>query len=128
MLRNWHRLHFLAVGAFCLQGCHEPTAPHVSLPAVADTLFGASGTLWFVVDTLGGGLARATVDQDRVYFGRGDLKLVGEIIARDRYTGALRWHQPFNTAWNTALAGNAVAAAWGYLGIFDRPHGAVVRQ
>jgi outer membrane protein assembly factor BamB len=125
---NRRGLRFLALGAFCLEACHEPTAPDRSLPAVADTVFGAGATLWFVVDTLGGGLARGTVDQDRVYFGRGDFKLAGELIARDRSTGALRWHQPFNIAWNTALAGNGVAAASGSLGIFDRATGALVRQ
>ena len=125
---NWQGLRLLPLGAFCLQACHEPTAPNHSLPAVADTLFGGGGTIWFVVDTLGGGLARGTVDQDRVYFARGDLKLAGELTARDRSTGALRWHQPFNIAWNTELAGNDVAAAAGSLGIFDRATGAVVRR
>ena len=128
MQMRW-RFGCLAVsGVLTLLGCaFEPTAPR-GLPNFVGSLFNADAALWFVTDTLGGGLARPTVDADRVYFGRGDLKSRGEIIARDRATGALRWNQPFTTARNAVLAGNNVAVAWGVVELFDRRSGAVVQR
>ena len=119
----WQRSFVLASAALGAVGCtHEPTGPTTLTPAdraVSDSLFGKDAVLWFVADALGGGTARPAVDPDRVYFGRGEFALKNEIIARDRATGELRWHQQFPTAKNVVLAGSIVAGARGLLALYD---------
>ena len=47
-------------------GCAlEPTSPS-AIPGFVDSIFNADTTIWWVSDTLGGGLALPTVDADRV--------------------------------------------------------------
>lgn len=115
---------FLAILAALATGCaREPTAPQI--PALADTLFGAGNTRWFVLDTMGGGVMPPVIDAERIYVARGEFKPVPEIQALERATGALRWRQRALTSFNgPALAGDILGVPFGGLQRFNRTTGA----
>ena len=117
-----------AVAAALVCAC-EPTAPRPALPAVADTLFGAGATQWFIADTLGGSSMRPAVDADRLYFIRGAFSGgPSELVAVDRATGRLLWHRPRTTiAGNAVVVGSAIATAWGTISFVDRAAGTLLR-
>lgn len=129
MLAAWQRALVLASAALSGVDCtQEPTGPRAHTPALAvfgDSLFGKGAALWFVTDTLGGSTTRPAIDQNRVYFGRGEFTSGSdELVALDHATGALRWHHLFPSARNVLLAGNIVGGGMGALSLLDRQSGA----
>ena len=122
--RRWQCTPMMAMFFAVATACRESTSPR-PIPAIADALFGAGETRWFLLDTLGGGVMPPAIDAERVYVTRGEFTVGSELAALDRMTGDLLWHQRAQTYNGAAFVFDVIGGAYAALTRFNRRTGAM---